>query len=183
MTKDLHSFLQEYERDFPAEVVHIEKEVDARYEITALVSKLEKQKKFPILFFHRVKTSRGIPSLPLIVFLLSSRKRLAHVLESGVEGVGVATFERLGRQIDPVVVTKSAAPVKQIVSTGDDIDLTEYPPPCIMRWTPVLILPEVFSPLISQTVASPIPHCNGAGSAVQKKSVFASNPSAIIFSS
>ena len=45
MTKDLHSFLQEYERDFPAEVVHIEKEVDARYEITALVSKLEKQKK------------------------------------------------------------------------------------------------------------------------------------------
>ena len=69
MTKDLHSFLQEYERDFPAEVVHIEKEVDARYEITALVSKLKKQKKFPILFFHRVKTARGISTLPLIVFL------------------------------------------------------------------------------------------------------------------
>ena len=52
-----------------------------------------------------------------------------------------------------------------------------------MRWTPALILPEVFSPLIFQTVASPIPHCNGAGSAVPMKSVFASNPSAIIFSS
>jgi 3-polyprenyl-4-hydroxybenzoate decarboxylase len=38
MTKDLHSFLKKYERDFPGEVVHIEKEVDARDEVTALVA-------------------------------------------------------------------------------------------------------------------------------------------------
>jgi 2,5-furandicarboxylate decarboxylase 1 len=129
MAKDLHSFLEEYERDFPSEVVHIEKEVDARYEVTALVSKLERQKKFPILFFHRVKTTRGISSLPLITFLLSSRKRLAHVFDSTIEGVGVAAFERLSRQIDPVVVTKSEAPIKEVISTGDSLDLTEYPAP------------------------------------------------------
>ena len=134
MTKDLHSFLKEYERDFPAEVVHIEKEVDARYEITALASKLEKQKKFPILFFHRVKTVRGISSLPLIVFLLSSRKRLAHVLESRVEGVGVATFRaaepadrsRRRAEIPTPRSSKSCRPATTSISR-------RFPPPCIMR--------------------------------------------------
>jgi 3-polyprenyl-4-hydroxybenzoate decarboxylase len=38
MTNDLHSFLKEFERDFPGEVVYIEKKVHARYEIAALVA-------------------------------------------------------------------------------------------------------------------------------------------------
>jgi len=43
-TYDLHSFLDQYERDYPDEVVHIEEPLDAAWEITALATKLEKTK-------------------------------------------------------------------------------------------------------------------------------------------
>jgi 2,5-furandicarboxylate decarboxylase 1 len=121
--------LEEYERAFPQEVIHIEQEVDARYGITAIATKLEAAKKFPVLIFHRVKTDLGPSPLPLITFLIASRKRLAYVLGSTVEQAGVAAFERLSRHIDPVVVSKSASPVKEVVSLGDEIDLRGFPAP------------------------------------------------------
>lgn len=127
MAKDLHSFLEDYERAFPREVVHIEKEVDVRYGITAIATRLEAAKKFPILIFHRVKTHDGLSPLPVITFLLASRKRLAYVLGSTVEQAGVAAFERLSRHIEPVVVSKSESPVKEVVCLGDEVDLRKVP--------------------------------------------------------
>ena len=37
MAKDLHVFLEEYEKKHPDDVIHVEKEISTRYEITAMV--------------------------------------------------------------------------------------------------------------------------------------------------
>jgi hypothetical protein len=46
-THDLHTFVQEYERAYPNEVVHIQKPINGKWEITALTMKLEREKRFP----------------------------------------------------------------------------------------------------------------------------------------
>ncbi len=53
-TYDIHSFLEQYERDYPDEVVHVDQPLDAAWELTALVTKLEKAKRFPVLICHNV---------------------------------------------------------------------------------------------------------------------------------
>ena len=43
MPKDLRSFLQELEARHPEEMVHIDREIGSKWEVTALQVKLEKQ--------------------------------------------------------------------------------------------------------------------------------------------
>ena len=72
--KDLHYFLSQYEETHPEEVLHIEKEVSASYQVTALATQLEKEKRFPILIFHNVVNGQGKSPFPLVTFLMSSGK-------------------------------------------------------------------------------------------------------------
>src|SRR5579862_5270845 len=52
-TLNLHGFLEDYERDHPEEVIHVEQPIDVNgCELTALITKLEKAKQFPVLIFH-----------------------------------------------------------------------------------------------------------------------------------
>ncbi len=44
---DLHSFIEQYEKKFPDEVLHIEKPLKAEWEVTALAMRLEKDHRFP----------------------------------------------------------------------------------------------------------------------------------------
>ena len=46
---DLHTFIDQYERQFPEEVIHVEKPIKAEWEVTALAMELEKDHRFPIL--------------------------------------------------------------------------------------------------------------------------------------
>ena len=75
---DLHSFLEQYERAYPQEVVHVEEPLCAEWEITALAMKLEKAQRFPILVCHNVIVDGERAELPLVTFLMASRLRLAH---------------------------------------------------------------------------------------------------------
>src|SRR5829696_592297 len=56
--EDLHTFLERWEREYPNEIVHVEKPIDARFEVTALITKLERQQKFPVVICHHV-TANG----------------------------------------------------------------------------------------------------------------------------
>jgi len=47
--QDLHTFLEEYQRDYPDEIVRVHEPIKADWEITALATKLGKAKKFPLL--------------------------------------------------------------------------------------------------------------------------------------
>ena len=80
---DLHSFIEQYEKQYPDEVLHIEKPIKAEWEITALAMQLEKDHRFPVLICHNVTVNGQKCEIPLVTFLMSSRLRLARAL--GVE--------------------------------------------------------------------------------------------------
>ena len=59
MGQDLRSYLDLIKRDKPDELVIVSKEVDPAYEITALVVKLERERRRrPVIIFERVRGSR-----------------------------------------------------------------------------------------------------------------------------
>lgn len=126
---DLHSFLEDYERTFPDEVIHVERPIDAAWELTALASKLEKAKRFPILVCHDVRVDGRKAEMPLVTFLMASRVRLARLLDSDVRSAGIACYERVQNRRAPIVVPRAGAPVKQIVETGDAVDVRRLPAP------------------------------------------------------
>ena len=96
MAKNLHSFLKEYEEQYPEDVIHIEKEVDTDQEITAIVERLEALNKYPVLIFENMLNEGGKQSqYPLVTNLLASRVRYARICNS--------TYERLGQRCPQTV--------------------------------------------------------------------------------
>lgn len=128
-TQDLHTFLQAYESDYPEEVIHIERPIDAEWELTALVSKLEQEKRFPLILCHNVIVDGRRVEMPLMTFLMASRLRMARAFESDVRTVGRACFERAQNRQQPVVVPQDEAPVKQVIETGAQVDVRRFPAP------------------------------------------------------
>src|SRR4030095_13453066 len=80
---DLHGFIEQYERAYPDEVLHIEEPLTAEWEISALAMKLEKAHRFPLLVFHNVIVDGKRATMPLTTFLMASRLRLARALGGG----------------------------------------------------------------------------------------------------
>jgi len=133
---DLPGFLERYEREFPEEVVHIEKPVNAEWELTALAMRLEKSKRFPILVCHDVRVNGKKMEMPLVTFLMASRLRLARALAVDARRAGITCYERVQSRLKSVVVPRSDAPVKQIVEKGADIDVRRFPAPLHHRMDP-----------------------------------------------
>ena len=121
MPKDLRSFIAELESKYPEEVAHVTKPISPRYEITALLTQLEKQKRFPLLFCENVEGSEA----PVVINAQASRKLMALALECKPEELANKFTERQGKPIAPVEV--DAAPVHDVVITGDEVDLTKVP--------------------------------------------------------
>ena len=121
MPKDLRSFIVELESKYPEEVARVTKSISPRYEITALLTQLEKQKRFPLLFCENVEGGDA----PVVINAQASRKLMAMALECKPEDLAATFTERQGRPIAPVEV--NAAPVHEVVKTGDDVDLTKVP--------------------------------------------------------
>src|SRR5437763_16788686 len=74
---DLHGFIEQYERAYPDEVLHIEEPLSAEWEISALAMTLAKAHRFPLLVFHNVIVDGQRSSMPLTTFLIAGRLRLA----------------------------------------------------------------------------------------------------------
>src|SRR5687768_5191221 len=119
----MHAFLEAYERTYPDEVVHIEQPINADWELSALATKLEKEKRFPILIAHRVIADGQELELPLVTFMMASRLRLARAFGVDVREAGLACYRRLQNRLTPTVVARQDAPVKQVIETGDALDV------------------------------------------------------------
>src|SRR3954453_16352402 len=91
----LGEFLRDYERQYPDEVVHIERPIDASWEVTALAIKLEQAKRFPVIVCHNVIVDGERAEMPLVTFLTASRLRLARALGTDIRGAGLACYDRL----------------------------------------------------------------------------------------
>jgi 2,5-furandicarboxylate decarboxylase 1 len=108
---DLHQFIEQYERAYPDEVLHIEEPLNAEWEISALAMKLEKTHRFPLLVFHNVIADGKRATMPLTTFLMASRLRLARAMGTEVRKAGLACYERVQTRQRPIVVSRDQAPV------------------------------------------------------------------------
>jgi 2,5-furandicarboxylate decarboxylase 1 len=134
MPKNLRDFIALLEQNAPEEILFGERLVDSNLEATTLLRKLELDNRFPMVVFKEVKTVKGERSAyPLVFNAFASRKKLALAL--GLEPhqwkmeLPFELVKRYAKLIPPVRVDKADAPVKQIIKTGESVDLLDYPIP------------------------------------------------------
>ncbi len=121
MSKDLRSFIAELAAKYPDDIARVTKPISPRYEITALLTQLEKAKRFPLLYCENVTGGHA----PVVINAQPSRKLMALALECRPEELAAKFTERQGKPIAPVEVAN--APVQEVVKLGDDIDLSKIP--------------------------------------------------------
>src|SRR5947207_15491887 len=117
MAQVLRSYLDLVKRRKPGDFEIVSKPVDPRFEITALVVKLEKERKRrPVLLFEDVKGTR----FPVLTNLHASRSRLAAAINCAPDAMLPAYLRAMERPLPPRVV--KTGPVKEVVLTGADVD-------------------------------------------------------------
>lgn len=129
----LRSFLRALEREAPAEVVHVGAPVDpSRFEVTALLQRLENLGRYPVVQFDAPRTLAGEPSAyPLVSNLFATRERSARALglppsEAGL-GLSLEYARREAGRIPPELVPPDDAPVREVVQVGAEVDLRRLP--------------------------------------------------------
>jgi 2,5-furandicarboxylate decarboxylase 1 len=132
MAKDLRTFLRDLERQMPEDVVRIKKEISPRFEITAIQQHLENEDRYPLLIFENVKNLKGErSSFKVMTNVFASRQKCAVAMDLPSEKWRMETSMEFARRcnhaIKPVVVSKKEAPVKEVVKTGQSLDLRELP--------------------------------------------------------
>jgi 2,5-furandicarboxylate decarboxylase 1 len=125
--KDLQSFLRFLETYHPNEVLRVKREVDPIFEATAILWRLEKERRFPLVVFDHIKGSE----LPCVTNVHASFPRLAMALGLSIDATPrdfiLEYMRREDAPIEPVMVERDKAPCKEIVLTGDDVDIFRLP--------------------------------------------------------
>src|SRR5436309_12920342 len=122
MGQDLRSYLDTVKRRKSDEFQVISRPIDPAYEITALVVKLEKERrKRPVLLVEDVKGTR----FPVLTNVHASRSRLAAALTCAPD-VMLQTYLRAMEKPSAPRVVRSAA-VHGDVPQGADLDLHAVP--------------------------------------------------------
>jgi 2,5-furandicarboxylate decarboxylase 1 len=122
MPQDLRSFLDTVKQRRPDDFEVVSRPIDPAYEITALVVKLEKERRRrPVLLFENVKGTK----FPVLTNLHASRSRLAQALSCTPDAMLTTYLKAMDKPIAPRVVT--AAPAQEVVHAGADVDLYALP--------------------------------------------------------
>jgi len=121
MAKELRAFIAELEGKSPEDVARVKKPVSPRYEMSAILTHLERKKRFPLLYFEKVEGGRA----PVVINALASRRLMGIALETKPEDLARKFLERQAKPIPPVEV--SDGPVHEVIRAGDDVDLAELP--------------------------------------------------------
>ena len=131
--KSLRTFLDDMRCAYPSEVVSIAKTVNPlTYDVTAIVKQLGALKKFPVLVFEQPLSAHGRANdMKLVMSAENSQKKIQVALgipaETDRAEMARECLRREAAKVGPVMVRKEAAPVKEIVQTGDQVDLYELP--------------------------------------------------------
>lgn len=126
MPKDLRSYLRELLQSRPDDIRIVDQPVDRKWEVTALVEKMRRDRHFsdfPAILFTNVKGSR----FPLLINLCGSYDRLALAIGTTVDEMVPEFARRESNPVAPVEIDKSEAPVKEVIWKGDQIDLDQLP--------------------------------------------------------
>ena len=121
MPRDLRSFIAELEAHSPADVARVTKQVSPHYEMSAVLTHLERRKRFPLLFFENPPNGLA----PVVINAQASRRLMSRALECKPEELARAFSERQSKPLPPVEMIN--APVHEVVKTNDEVDLSEVP--------------------------------------------------------
>src|SRR2546422_6304760 len=122
MGQDLRSYLDTVKRRKSDEFQVISRPIDPAYEITALVVKLEKERrKRPVLLFENVKGTK----FPVLTNVHASRPRLAAAMNVPPEETQTTYLRAMERPVAPNVV--ASGPVHDVVLRGEKINLYDLP--------------------------------------------------------
>lgn len=117
---DLRGFLAFLKEKHPEEVLEVQAEVDPDYEVSAVVRELEKRTNPAVIF----QNPKGSP-FPIVANVLGSKKRMALAIGTEPEGFYDAWNRKLQRLVKTRIV--QSGPVREVVMTGDRVDLTRLP--------------------------------------------------------
>ncbi|SFI98715.1 2,5-furandicarboxylate decarboxylase 1 [Paenibacillus sp. UNC496MF] len=125
MAQDLRTYLRQLAAFDERAVRLVDKEVDPRFGITAYAAALAEKNDYPALLFDRVKGSE----FACVSNLLTDYGRIALYLGCEVPDIPRVYGEKLKKPIDPVVVPRERAKVKENVIEAQDVDLAKLPIP------------------------------------------------------
>ena len=124
--KDMRDFIQLAEQQ--GQLTRITGEVDWDLELSH-IAKLNEEKKGPALLFENVKDY----STPIITSVCTTTERLALImgmpLESTLVEIMRVWVEKNDTKVPPKMVDSNAAPCKENIMRGDDVDLFKFPVP------------------------------------------------------
>lgn len=121
MPRDLRGFLADYEREYPKEFCRVTKEVGPKYEVAAILTKLEAARKLPIIFYEKVKGS----DLPVVTNVYSTKKKVAFGIGIDPRDFRDKYLAAMRNQIPPKFV--SDGPVMDETVGARDVDLNTLP--------------------------------------------------------
>lgn len=123
--QDLRSFIGFLEKYYPNEVLRVKREVDPIFEATAILWRLEKEQRFPVVIFDNIKGSE----IPAVTNVHASFPRLAMAIGLDITAKPrdfvLEYMKREDQPIEPKMV--DTGPSKDVVITGDDVDVTKLP--------------------------------------------------------
>jgi 2,5-furandicarboxylate decarboxylase 1 len=121
MPKDLRSFLARLQERAPDELVRVRRPVDPELELTAVLRKLQAERRYPAVLFEHVKDRK----LRVVSNLLASERLLAEALETTPDCLTQTYIEREDqrRPVEEV----ADGPVHEVVVQGGDVNLYELP--------------------------------------------------------
>jgi 2,5-furandicarboxylate decarboxylase 1 len=125
--KDLRAFIQRLLAHDPDQLLVVDREVDPILEATALVDRMRSDSryagKYPAVLFKRIAGSE----IPLLLNLFGTYERVALMIDSTVRNMVEDFTQRQTSPLPVVRVGRDRAPVKEVVLTGDAIDLGRLP--------------------------------------------------------
>jgi 2,5-furandicarboxylate decarboxylase 1 len=124
MPKNLRTFLDDIAKQRPGDLKEVTREVSPDHEIAAVLSKLQRAGEFPTVLFRNVKGS----DLPVLINAHASYERMA--IAMGVKDLLESEKLHSEREENPVPVEwvdADTAPVREVVLTGEEADLTKLP--------------------------------------------------------
>jgi len=129
--KDLRSFIDQVKKLGPDYYAEVKRPVKPELEPFALQYKLLRAGRMPVIYCPRIEGS----TLPLVTGVWGSYRLLAIALglspaefgSTGIRGLLAAYRQQRENPIAPVTVDPGKAPVREVVVTGDDVDLDTLP--------------------------------------------------------
>ena len=127
--KDFRAFLREYEEQFPDDVFHVEKELKAEFECSAVAKKFDQRHEYPLIIFHKVINLNGrVSPFRASVNVVGDRQKMAFALDSDIDRVGVEWAKRVqSEKRAPQMVPRKGSPCKENVRLGDAVNLWDFP--------------------------------------------------------